>query len=30
MVIAKCVKCEKEYELEPDEKPSNFQCECGG
>jgi hypothetical protein len=23
-------KCGKEYELEHDEKPSNFQCECGG
>jgi len=30
MVIAKCVKCGKEYKLKPDEKPSNFQCECGG
>jgi DNA-directed RNA polymerase subunit RPC12/RpoP len=30
MVVAKCVKCDKEYELESDEEPSNFQCECGG
>jgi DNA-directed RNA polymerase subunit RPC12/RpoP len=30
MVVAKCVKCGKEYELEHGEKPSNFQCECGG
>lgn len=25
-----CVKCEKEYQLESYEKPSDFQCECGG
>ena len=30
MVVAKCEKCEKEYELKSDEEPSNFQCECGG
>ena len=30
MVIAKCEKCEKEYQLNPNEKPSDFQCECGG
>ena len=30
MVVAKCVKCGKEYELKSDEEPSNFQCECGG
>jgi hypothetical protein len=30
MVVAKCTKCGKEYELESDEKPSNFQCECRG
>ena len=30
MVIAKCAKCGKEYELKANEKLSNFQCECGG
>ena len=30
MVKAKCVKCGKEYELESNEKHSDFQCECGG
>jgi len=30
MVIVKCEKCEKEYELLSDEKLSDFQCECGG
>jgi len=30
MVIAKCEKCKKEYQLESNEKPSDFQCECGG
>ena len=30
MVIAKCEKCEKEYQLKSDEKPSDFQCDCGG
>jgi hypothetical protein len=24
------VKCGKEYQLEPNEELSNFQCECGG
>lgn len=30
MMLAKCVKCGKEYQLESNETPSNFQCECGG
>jgi DNA-directed RNA polymerase subunit RPC12/RpoP len=30
MVVAKCEKCGKEYQLEPNKKLSNFQCECGG
>ena len=30
MVIAKCEKCGKEYLLGSNEKPSDFQCECGG
>lgn len=30
MVIAKCEKCGKEYRLESNENPSDFQCECGG
>lgn len=30
LVIAKCKKCGKEYQLESNEKPSDFQCECGG
>lgn len=30
MVIAKCVRCGKEYELQEDESPADFQCECGG
>lgn len=30
MVIAKCEKCGKEYQLEPNKKLSDFQCECGG
>ncbi len=30
MVIAKCEKCGKEYQLEPNNKLSDFQCECGG
>jgi len=25
-----CEKCRKEYELEPGEQPSDYQCECGG
>jgi len=30
MLIAKCKKCGKKYELGPIEKPSDFRCECGG
>lgn len=30
MIIAKCRKCGKKYELKPDEKLSDFQCGCGG
>ena len=30
MVIVKCEKCGKEYELGYGEKLSDFQCECGG
>jgi len=30
MVIAKCAKCGKEYELKANDKLSDFQCECGG
>ena len=30
MVIVICEKCGKEYQLESNEKPSDFQCECGG
>lgn len=30
MEKVKCVECGNEYELEQGEKPSNFQCECGG
>lgn len=30
LVIAKCEKCGKEYELESNKKSSDFQCECGG
>lgn len=29
MIVA-CSKCGKEYKLEPDESPSDFQCVCGG
>ena len=29
-MVAKCKKCGKEYILEPEEKASDFQCECGG
>lgn len=25
-----CSKCGKEYQLQPDEEPSDFQCTCGG
>ena len=30
MVIAKCEKCGKEYQLASNEKLSDFQCDCGG
>ena len=30
MVIVKCEKCGNEYELGPNEKPSDCSCECGG
>ncbi len=30
MVLVKCLKCGKEYELGSNEKLSGFQCECGG
>jgi hypothetical protein len=30
LVIAKCKECGKEYQLESNEKPSDFQCDCGG
>ena len=30
MVLTKCIKCGKDYELESGEEPANFQCECGG
>ena len=30
MILAKCEKCGKEYQLEPKDDPSDFQCECGG
>lgn len=30
LLIATCVKCGKEYRLEPNEELSDFQCECGG
>lgn len=26
----RCLECGKEYQLEPDEKPSDFQCICQG
>jgi hypothetical protein len=29
-MIAKCVKCDKEYQLYPGEIVRNFQCDCGG
>jgi hypothetical protein len=29
-VIAKCTECGIEYELKDGEKPSDYQCECGG
>lgn len=25
-----CLECGKEYQLEPEEKSSDFQCTCGG
>ena len=30
MVIAKCEKCGKKYAIGPNDKLSDFQCECGG
>ena len=30
MVKVKCKKCGKEYDLKKGDKPSDFQCECGG
>ncbi len=30
MVVTKCVDCGNEYEIEDDENPADFQCECGG
>ena len=30
MVIVKCEKCGKEYQLESNRTFSDFQCECGG
>ena len=30
MVIVKCEKCGKEYQLGPNDKISDFKCECGG
>jgi len=30
LVIAKCKECGNEYELQEDENPEDFQCECGG
>ncbi|CDG64591.1 hypothetical protein MBMB1_0481 [Methanobacterium sp. MB1] len=30
MVIVKCKECGNEYEIEDDENPLNYQCECGG
>lgn len=30
MVIVKCKECGQEYELEDDNNPSDFKCECGG
>jgi hypothetical protein len=30
LVIAKCIECGKEYEIKDGEKPSDYQCECGG
>ena len=29
-MIAKCVECEKEYELKFGDKPKDFECVCGG
>ena len=29
-MIAKCTECGKEYEIKDGEKPSDYQCECGG
>lgn len=30
MLIATCIKCGKEYQLEANQELSDFQCECGG
>jgi|GEM_PF-913468 hypothetical protein len=30
MVIVKCEKCGQEYQLGPNDKLSDFKCECGG
>jgi len=30
LVIARCRECGNEYELQEDENPEDFQCECGG
>lgn len=30
MIIVKCKVCGMEYELDPGDNPSDFQCECGG
>lgn len=30
MVVVKCGKCGRGYQLEAGEKPSDYQCECGG
>lgn len=29
-MIVQCSKCGEEYQLKPDENPSDFQCKCGG
>lgn len=29
-MIVKCVRCGKEYELQEDEDPADYHCECGG
>lgn len=30
MIDVVCIECGKEYQLEQDENPENFQCECSG